>query len=510
MKFNRGESASRTNRLFAYVLSVTAIVVLSLSAPAFAIVCGDTITVDTTLNVNLTCPAGTGLTITGIGRTLNLNGHKIIGQGTGAIGINVPPPNANVTITNGSVEGFVVGIQVGLANTAVIETSLTRITNVNVKNSVQDGIRLGSAPSTLIQNVNVSGTGTGAGIFAEDSNGSLVLDSKVQNSNSVGVEVLDDDMDVDTASVAQFFIDSSTISNANIGVRATEAAVVVREGSTISGCPTCAFGILSDLGNFTSLSPTPGGVQVSDSTIKKFSRAGIAVTGNFLLADVTISNTTVKSIGNLSGNTLGGIVFDRVIFPAVLSSTVRNVTQGFGIAAYCSAFGAFRDNNIKAADFDGILLQEQGGPGVCDLNQNHGSHLIDGNVLKNNGLSGIFVFADSQNRILNNTIKGNGDHGMVLVDGIDHTVDGNSSKGNTSSGFFVMNVADTLIQLNQARSNGNDGFELVVGNTTTLTSNESSKNTDWGFSTTTAINDGGGNVATGNGGGQCNPAHMSC
>jgi hypothetical protein len=65
------------------VVCVTAawVVLLALSdAPAYAthVPCGATITTDTTLDSDLTCPAS-GLTIDADGVTLELNGHTITG-----------------------------------------------------------------------------------------------------------------------------------------------------------------------------------------------------------------------------------------------------------------------------------------------------------------------------------------------------------------------------------------------------------------------------------------------
>jgi len=76
-----------------------------------AVSCGDTITVNTTLTTDLTCPAN-GLTIGAPGVVLNLGGHRITGSGTGfGILANSFLVNAdNAVIRNGTVTRFAFGI----------------------------------------------------------------------------------------------------------------------------------------------------------------------------------------------------------------------------------------------------------------------------------------------------------------------------------------------------------------------------------------------------------------
>lgn len=350
----------------------------------------------------------------------------------------------------------------------------------------------------------------GTGIFAEDSNSSWVLESTIEDSLTIGIDVLDDDQDIDPNFVSNpFIIDNTVIRNAPIGVQATEAAINVRLGSKIIGCSTCQYGILSNLGQFTNLGPT-GGVEVSKTTISKFKRAGILINSTIKSVTIDIRESTIKNIGGQGAQTLGGIILDNVVNALIQTTVVRDVSYGYGIAVYCSGIVAILDNEIQNAAYDGILVQEQGGTQVCNLASNYGSHLISGNLSLDNGFSGIFVYSDDNNRILNNTARRNAQEGIVVLEGHDHTIQGNRSIENAQSGFLVFNAENALILENRAKENGDHGFDLQTAISPTITTNKSVYNTGWGFLTNPSIIDGGGNVANHNGGTECDPNDMSC
>jgi hypothetical protein len=101
-------------------LALAAVLLLALAAPASAhhVGCGDTITQDTTLDSDLTCP-GDGLAIGASGVTLDLAGHAISGPSAGAVfnseGVDAGQGEtslADVTIRRGAIRGFDRGISV--------------------------------------------------------------------------------------------------------------------------------------------------------------------------------------------------------------------------------------------------------------------------------------------------------------------------------------------------------------------------------------------------------------
>jgi hypothetical protein len=91
------------------------------------IICGETITEDTILDEDLVCPLGTeyAIVIAASNITLDLGGHVISGHpdGTGVFSIG----QEGITITNGTIEGFNVGV-------FIIETHLVTMKNLTVRN----------------------------------------------------------------------------------------------------------------------------------------------------------------------------------------------------------------------------------------------------------------------------------------------------------------------------------------------------------------------------------------
>jgi hypothetical protein len=89
-------------------------------AQAATVTCGQTITVNTTVDNDLTCPSGNGLVIGANGITLDLNGHTIAGSeniGTGGgVGI-VISGRTGATVRNGTVTGFK-GVGVSLSGSS--------------------------------------------------------------------------------------------------------------------------------------------------------------------------------------------------------------------------------------------------------------------------------------------------------------------------------------------------------------------------------------------------------
>ena len=105
-------------------------------SPPAGLECGDTITADTTLDRDLTgCPSN-GLVIGADDITLDLNGHTISGdgkpvrrcpRGSSATSESSNDDHAGVTVRNGSVRGFAIGVLVvGVRGNRLVELSSSR------------------------------------------------------------------------------------------------------------------------------------------------------------------------------------------------------------------------------------------------------------------------------------------------------------------------------------------------------------------------------------------------
>jgi parallel beta-helix repeat protein len=88
------------------------------AGPAAAVQCGDTVTTDITLTADLTC-TGTALTVKASNVTIDLGGHVITGPDT-QIGISSSAFDG-ITIRNGALEGYGIGVAVVDANQVVVE-----------------------------------------------------------------------------------------------------------------------------------------------------------------------------------------------------------------------------------------------------------------------------------------------------------------------------------------------------------------------------------------------------
>lgn len=127
-------------------------------AGAAVIGCGSTITQSTTLTHDIgPCP-GSGLTIDGDHVVLDLNGHSVIG--TGAVDSNgiFMFSTEGVTVRNGTVTGFEIGIRLQ-------DDSSTTITRMRIAHNVgRYGMELGSSRLATVRHNTVVGNGPFAGI----------------------------------------------------------------------------------------------------------------------------------------------------------------------------------------------------------------------------------------------------------------------------------------------------------------------------------------------------------
>src|SRR4029077_3767831 len=97
---------------FACIVVLAALTVAAPPADAAGLVCGQTITQDTTLTSDLSCPSGDGLVVGAHGVTIDLAGHAISGPPgptDGNVGIGVSQ-YGDVTVRGGTITGFAMGV----------------------------------------------------------------------------------------------------------------------------------------------------------------------------------------------------------------------------------------------------------------------------------------------------------------------------------------------------------------------------------------------------------------
>ena len=164
---------------------------------AVPIVCGDTITTNTTLTADIGPCAQDGLIIGADGITLDLNGHSISGLGVpvGAVGVR-SDSHSNVTITNGAVaagivQQFDVGIKItgGSANSVANVTSQDNqgFTELGLALAGGDGILLDTTSNNTIVNNTVQRNGPFGGItlFVENAGTGLAANNLISGNRSI-------------------------------------------------------------------------------------------------------------------------------------------------------------------------------------------------------------------------------------------------------------------------------------------------------------------------------------
>ena len=160
------------------------------------VTCGQTITVSIVVGNDLNCPSGSGLIAGHASITINLNGHTFTGNSS-SIGVN-DPGNSTVTITNGTVLGWLTGARVnGLASKVTgIRASLntngvellgagsSATGNVVFKNTAS-GIRALGGTEKVISNV--ARENTSDGIFVGGS-GAVIQTNQAENNTNDGID----------------------------------------------------------------------------------------------------------------------------------------------------------------------------------------------------------------------------------------------------------------------------------------------------------------------------------
>jgi len=192
-------TTSRARHL-ASVLAIGGLLALASAANAQAtpVTCGQTITHDTTLTVDLTDCAGDGLVIGADNITVNLNSHTIDGTVGQLPACDEPPFGSDgiraggydgLTIENGTVQQFAHGIEGGAEGEGVANSDLHGLV---VRDNRFSGISFGS--NQLLNNHNrivgneTYGNGCGAGIFLNDADGNRIADNRSHdNQGGIGV-----------------------------------------------------------------------------------------------------------------------------------------------------------------------------------------------------------------------------------------------------------------------------------------------------------------------------------
>lgn len=222
--------AGLTRRRAATVLGaalVLAVVLGATKAPRAGarravLTCGSTITSSTTLTADLTGCGGDGVHIGASHVTLNLNGHLIGSNGSGATAVVVNSGATNATVENGRITGFNTGV--------VVEAASGKVQAIRAWNN-SFGVVVQSADSSVV---------TGNTLFDNIAQGIRVFSGqKVQIIGNALRENTDDGVFVQAAAVNATISGNKAISNGSNGidVDGADAHITgnIANGNTVDG-----------------------------------------------------------------------------------------------------------------------------------------------------------------------------------------------------------------------------------------------------------------------------------
>jgi large repetitive protein len=261
--------------------------------------CGDTITRDTRLTADLVDCGQSGLIIGADGITLDLNGHRVDGDGSGDdVGIDIEGHKA-VTIANGTVREFTEGVFVAGASGIAIR----RLTSTD---QAHGGITVDSSRDVSLTDNVVRAAG--AGLIVTRSHGVTVAANRVSGSAFAGIPVFESqdvaivDNTVTTSADAGVGLFEGSSHAAVTGNRLSRngAGVALNAGASdnlLSGNSIThnASGVIVDVGTYDN--------RVVNNVIDDSAFEGIAVVGsdgNLIARNAVTRNGTADGAGGIA------------------------------------------------------------------------------------------------------------------------------------------------------------------------------------------------------------------
>lgn len=352
--------------VLAAVASTIALGVVGVSPAAAAVVCGQSITTDTTLTTDLSCPSGSALFVTVSDVSVDLNGHTISGtqpDGFFFAGVAVSSGRTGVRISGGTVRGFTHGVVLnpdadgawvtnmtldgnglgigGFTNPAGGAPHGARIMSNVITNTTRfSGMQLAGGGHIVQANTVADGAGAGILLIGSDN---LVTSNKISNSGSNGLVISTSPNDpgpfVHNQLLGNRVTGSGRLFNSSsISIRAAVGTVVT--GNTVIGRPIAPALLIEN-----SADTRAQGNQLSEAG------SGVLVRG-------TSSNTTLLQ-NRIDHNTTGM----QVQSPAtgtLLDRNVVNDNQFDGInvstsAATVKGNTAYRNGSLGIRAVAGVI-----------------------------------------------------------------------------------------------------------------------------------------------------------
>lgn len=380
-----------------------------------AVTCGQTVTTSIRLLNDLTNCPGDGLVVGADGITIDLDGHSIDGTNLGSGVAN--RGHDSVTVTNGSISEFDLGVELGNGTALAIVSDLTlqanQIAGIQLTNA-DNGI----AGNTLRRNLVVGNT---AGILVLGGTQRAVLtDNTLAGSATVGISV---------QSSSGNTLDGNRVSGTSgPGIELDGASTNTVRGNVVDGSSGPAIDVHTgssansvtgnDLADSESgiVVDSSDGNRVADNTVHGMSGAGVALgtaADNQVIGNDLRFNGTGVDLEASTGNTI--------------EANNASETSGTGIEVGTgSTSNRLIANTASANDVGGISVGTAAAPGL--------GNLLQGNTANDNTGDGIWI-GDVGHMVTGNTANNNLEWGIYAADatvaGQNLDGGGNRAQGNT-------------------------------------------------------------------------------
>ncbi len=488
--------------LFCLIFSISASV-----SYANGVVCGATITTDTTLTHNLTCLNSNGLVIGADNIVLNCNGYTIEGHydfmsmyaGVYNFGHN------NVTVKNCKITDFEDGIEYFSGDNGLIENNTltsNEMSCISFIDASGNTARNNTASSCMI-GVYLDGTSSGASVYSN---------TLVGNTYGVWISGLTNNITYNTITHnSQYGIytdhwSHNNIVNSNALCTNDHTYDIYNENATNAVSDNnCGAGRKYSMGSAGSCdnactesncddafdNDADGNTDCDDADCAADPACNALECGDTLTEDTTLTEDLTCSDAGY-GLLIGA---NDITLNCNGFSITRTAPDEGDYGIYNTGHSGVTTKNCVVSNFQwGIYYRDGADNGTIDNNTVTSSlgygirvRLSDGVNITNNNASrngdyGIYLDSSSYDNIVNNTVDSNTNYGIYLGSSSYDNIVNNTVNSNTNDGIYSTSSTHNLISGNTAQHNSRFGLYFVLAsNDNTIDDNNfcSNNNTNY-------------------------------
>ena len=305
--------------------------------------CGDRVTHDVRLDDDLVNCRGNGLTVAADGITIDLGGHVVdgIGRGAGILNGQWGDGRRDLTVRNGTVRGFKVGVRSGARGTHVSRLKVTR--------NAAGGIVLRSRECRVERN-QVTDNGYGHGIFVGGVSQCRIVGNRVARHLGAGIEA--------SRSRAHVIERNTVMGNRQAGILlAGTAGVQVAH-------------------NRVHANAGPGILLFDGATANEILRNTVAANGSGIAVTLGGASNRIED-NSVSGSAEAGIRLAETGHGNVLAGNLVALSGEDGIRVAESPAARVERNSVHDSRRDGIFVSAAGAALIANTVSHNGDDGID-------------------------------------------------------------------------------------------------------------------------------------